>query len=144
MIDHISLRCRSLEVAKAFYGEALRPLGYGPIKTYPEAVGYGANGKPDFWITEGEVGAPAHVAFACSSRKMVDAFYEAALRAGGTDNGQPGPRPIYHRSYYGAFVLDPSGHNIEAVCHLAARGRSRAKPGTKRKPAGKTGRRKRR
>ncbi|WP_199698887.1 VOC family protein [Oleomonas cavernae] len=81
-------------------------------------VGLGTQGKPFFWISSG--GRPAghmHIAFAAPDRASVDAFYEAALAAGGKDNGAPGLRPHYHANYYGAFVLDPDGHNVEAVCH---------------------------
>jgi catechol 2,3-dioxygenase-like lactoylglutathione lyase family enzyme len=80
-------------------------------------VGFGESAKPDFWIRQGEVGAAVHVAFASEDRATVDAFHEAAMAAGGRDNGGPGLRPEYHPSYYGAFVFDPDGNNIEAVCH---------------------------
>lgn len=81
-------------------------------------LGYGVPPKPDFWIHEGEPQSPrVHIAFRAENRAQVRAFYEAAIRAGGTDNGPPGPRPHYHENYYGAFVLDPDGHNIEACCH---------------------------
>jgi len=87
---------------------------------YP-AAGFGANGKPDFWIGgEGGIDRPLHVAIVAKDRATVDAFYQAALAAGGRDNGSPGLRPHYHAHYYGAFVLDPDGHNIEAVCHAPA------------------------
>ena len=78
---------------------------------------FGAGGKPDFWIRQGEVAAPVHVAIQAKDRGAVDAFHAAALEAGGADNGAPGPRPQYHPSYYGAFVLDPDGNNVEAVRH---------------------------
>ena len=77
-----------------------------------------ADGKPDFWISEGRTGEPVHVAFASASRSPVDAFHRAALAAGGRDNGAPGIRAEYHPTYYGAFVLDPDGNNVEAVCHI--------------------------
>ena len=130
MIDHIGFAVRDYERAKAFYGQALAPLGYALIMEvsgetnasgYP-AAGYGADGKPDFWIgAEGNVGRPVplHVAIAVKTRAMVDAFHTAALAAGGKDNGAPGLRPHYHPNYYGAFVLDPEGNNIEAVCHAS-------------------------
>ena len=111
----------------------LGPLGYGIVMEvsaaetgHGAAVGFGApgkaddfqSGKPSFWIGEGErLGAPIHVAFVASSREAVDAFYRAGLAAGGKDNGHPGLRPHYHANYYAAFVLDPDGNNIEAVCH---------------------------
>jgi catechol 2,3-dioxygenase-like lactoylglutathione lyase family enzyme len=86
-------------------------------------LGYGVPPKPDFWITEGVPNEPRlHVAFRADSRGQVDAFYEAALAGGGRDNGPPGLRPHYHKDYYGAFVLDPDGHNIEAVCHAPEAG----------------------
>lgn len=83
-------------------------------------VGYGVAPKPDLWIASGSPQEPrVHIAFRADNREQVDAFYKAALAAGGRDNGPPGPRPHYHPGYYGAFVLDPDGHNIEAVCHSA-------------------------
>ncbi len=82
------------------------------------AAGFGRWGKPDFWISQGEPGQAFHIAFAADDRTTVDAFHEAAIAAGGRDNGGPGLRPEYHPSYYGAFVFDPDGNNIEAVCHM--------------------------
>lgn len=83
-------------------------------------VGLAIDGKPDFWLRAGVKTTPAvHVAFRAQSRALVDQFYKAAIAAGGKDNGAPGIREIYHPTYYGAFVLDPDGHNIEAVCHDA-------------------------
>ncbi len=129
MIDHIGFPVSDYERAKAFYAAALAPLGYtlimevGADKTdsAAPAAGFGANGKPDFWIGgEGGINRPLHVAIVANDRATVDAFYAAALAAGGRDNGSPGLRPHYHPYYYGAFVLDPDGHNIEAVCHTAA------------------------
>jgi len=129
MIDHMGMGVSDLARATAFYLEALKPLGIGMIMEVPAevtgngaAVGFGAQGKPFFWIGEGP--APqdthVHVAFAATSRADVDAFYQAALAAGGKDNGAPGLRPHYHANCYGAFVLDPDGNNIEAVCHAPA------------------------
>jgi len=126
VIDHIGFPVSDYERAKAFYAAALAPLGYtlimevGADKTESAspAAGFGANGKPDFWIGgEGGINRPLHVAIVARDRATVDAFYAAALAAGGRDNGSPGLRPHYHPHYYGAFVLDPDGHNIEAVCH---------------------------
>ncbi len=131
MIDHISLRCRDLEASKQFYEKALKPLGYAIGMTFPDGVGFGVGKRLDFWVTQGEVGTPTHIAFGCESRAMVDAFYKAALEAGAKDNGAPGLRD-YHPTYYGAFVLDPSGHNIEAVCHTSAAPAKKAS-----RPAGK-------
>jgi catechol 2,3-dioxygenase-like lactoylglutathione lyase family enzyme len=129
MIDHIGFPVSDYERAKTFYAAALAPLGYtlimevGADKTESAspAAGFGANGKPDFWIGgEGGINRPLHVAIVAKDRATVDAFYAAALAAGGRDNGPPGLRPHYHPHYYGAFVLDPDGHNIEAVCHTPA------------------------
>jgi catechol 2,3-dioxygenase-like lactoylglutathione lyase family enzyme len=124
MIDHIGLSVSEYEKAKAFYLKALAPIGYGLIMEVQQdendapACGFGKDGKPDFWIGgEGGLNKPIHVAFVVDDRATVDAFYKAALAAGGRDNGRPGLRPHYHPNYYGAFVRDPDGHNIEAVCH---------------------------
>jgi catechol 2,3-dioxygenase-like lactoylglutathione lyase family enzyme len=129
MIDHIGFAVSDYDRAKAFYTKALAPLGYALIMEvgasenasgYP-AAGFGIGGKPDFWIGgEGKLEKPLHVAIVAKDRTSVDAFYQAALAAGGKDNGAPGLRPHYHPNYYGAFVLDPDGHNIEAVCHAPA------------------------
>ena len=104
--------------AKAFYRAALAPLGYGVLMECEQFAGFGVAPKPDFWIGQGAPNEPrVHVAFRADTRADVDAFYRAAMAAGGRDNGPPGLRPHYHDNYYGAFVLDPDGHNIEAVCH---------------------------
>ena len=119
MIDHISLHVTDIAKAKAFYAAALAPLGYTILMDFGHAVGLGVAPKPDFWLAGGGPGRPpAHIAFRADNRAMVDAFYKAALAAGGRDNGVPGVRPQYHPNYYGGFVLDPDGNNIEAVCHL--------------------------
>jgi catechol 2,3-dioxygenase-like lactoylglutathione lyase family enzyme len=124
MLDHIGFGVSDYARAKSFYERALAPLGIGIVmEVTPEqtgdhsAVGFGSDNKPYFWIAPADVAARLHVAFAANSRAEVDAFYQAALAAGGRDNGAPGLRPHYHPNYYGAFVLDPDGHNIEAVCH---------------------------
>jgi catechol 2,3-dioxygenase-like lactoylglutathione lyase family enzyme len=126
MIDHVGFPVSDYERSKEFYSNALAPLGYALIMEYAgektesgyPAAGFGADGKPDFWIGgEGGLRGILHVAIAAKNRAAVDAFYRAALAAGGRDNGGPGLRPQYHPSYYGAFVLDPDGYNIEAVCH---------------------------
>jgi catechol 2,3-dioxygenase-like lactoylglutathione lyase family enzyme len=117
MIDHIGVAVSDLDRSIAFYTKALAPLGYELVRTLDFAAGFGVAGKPDFWIGRGEVKQTIHVAFRASGRAMVRAFYDAAIAAGGKDNGAPGPRPHYHEHYYGGFVLDPDGHNIEAVCH---------------------------
>jgi catechol 2,3-dioxygenase-like lactoylglutathione lyase family enzyme len=121
MIDHIGLSVADYERSKAFYPAALAPLGYALVMEITEAgpdAGFGAGGKPDFWLGPGEATTrQVHVAFGARDRATVRAFYDAALAAGAQDNGPPGLRPEYHPNYYGAFVLDPDGHNIEAVCH---------------------------
>jgi len=118
MIDHVTLNVRDLEPCKTFYEQALRPLGYELMMEYPEGCGFGADGKPDFFLAQrGEPSAPTHVALLSPDRKSVDAFHEAALAAGGQDNGPPGIRRVYHEYYYGAYVIDPEGNNIEAVTH---------------------------
>jgi len=128
MLDHIGLKVTSLARAKAFYDQALKPLGVTALFEAPAEktggtafIGYGEGVKPYFWISEQPRATELlHVAFAADTRAKVDAFYQAALAAGGKDNGPPGLRPHYHPTYYGAFVLDPDGHNIEAVCHAPA------------------------
>jgi catechol 2,3-dioxygenase-like lactoylglutathione lyase family enzyme len=129
MIDHIGFSVSDYERAKAFYAQALAPLGYVLVMEVPAekteagfaAGGFGAGGKPDLWIAgEGKLERPVHVAIVAQKRTDVDAFYRAALAAGGRDNGPPGLRPHYHLNYYAAFALDPDGHNIEAVCHTPA------------------------
>ena len=126
MIDHIGFAVSDYEQFKAFYTQALAPLGYALVMEVPAegnpsghpAAGFGIGGKPDFWIGgEGKLEKPMHVAITAKNRAAVDAFHKAALAAGGKDNGKPGLRPQYHPDYYAAFVFDPDGHNIEAVCH---------------------------
>ena len=127
MIDHGGVQVSDFAKSKAFYVRALGAIGYQLLAEFPAAVtgssevaGFGEPPKPDFWVAAGEPNKPpVHMAFRVGSRALVDAFYRAALAAGGRDNGAPGPRPHYHAQYYGAFVLDPDGHNIEAVCHEA-------------------------
>ena len=117
MIDHVGLQVLDLKKSKDFYEKALKPLGYSVLMDFGEGgMGLGKDGKPDFWLGKGEP-TKAHVAFVSSDHATVDAFYKAAIQAGGRDNGKPGPRKEYHPTYYGAFVLDPDGNNIEAVCH---------------------------
>jgi catechol 2,3-dioxygenase-like lactoylglutathione lyase family enzyme len=129
MLDHVGFKVSDFERSKAFYAAALAPLGYALVmEVTPEMTGtdsrhagFGVAGKPDFWIGTGETTRGSlHIALAAASRAVVDAFHAAALAAGATDNGAPGPRPHYHANYYGAFVRDPDGHNIEAVCHAPA------------------------
>ena len=125
MLDHVGFAVRDFRRAKAFYEKALAPLGIGLVmevtaeQTGGEAhAGFGAAGKPFFWIGTGKgLEGRLHVAFTAANRAAVDDFYRAAVAAGGADNGPPGVRAQYHPTYYGAFVLDPDGHNVEAVCH---------------------------
>jgi len=128
VLDHIGFSVSDLARSRAFYEKALAPLGIGKIMELSAEqtgsgghAGFGEGGKPYFWIgdrADSVLKGSMHVAFAAASRAAVDAFHRAALAAGGQDNGAPGLRPHYHSSYYGAFVLDPDGHNVEAVCHL--------------------------
>ena len=124
MLDHAGFPVSDYARSKAFYLQALAPLGYALVMEVQQhehdapAAGFGANGKPDLWIGgEGGLQRPIHIAIAAQDRAAVDAFYRAAIAAGGKDNGAPGLRPHYHPNYYAAFVLYPDGHNIEAVCH---------------------------
>lgn len=131
MIDHYTLPVTDYARSKVFYLAALGPLGYEvalaltraevPNLPFDEVCGLGVAGKPDFWLRPYDgVPTPTHIAFRAPNRAAVDAFHAAALAAGGKDNGPPGLRPHYHPGYYGAFVLDPDGYNIEAVCHEPA------------------------
>jgi len=129
MLDHVSLGTANLARARKFYDAALKPLGYKMVLPVPGyGYGYGgAKGDAKFWIglplakrRKPRASAGTHVAFLAENRKSVDAFYKAAIRAGAKDNGKPGLRPEYHANYYGAFVFDPDGNNIEAVCHAPA------------------------
>lgn len=122
MLDHVGISVSDIARSKAFYEAALAPLGITCLMTVEAGEdsfsGFGRE-RPQFWIGGGQALAHGvHVAFSSPDRKTVDAFHAAALAAGGKDNGAPGLRPHYHADYYGAFVLDPDGHNIEAVCHL--------------------------
>ena len=126
MIDHIGIAASRLQQSKDFYSAALKPLGIGLLAEFPaeltgktDVAGFGladGSGGPEFWLSEGKPGSPVHVGFLAEDRAAVDAFYAAAIAAGGKDNGPPGPRPHYHEHYYAAFVLDPDGHNVEAMC----------------------------
>lgn len=132
MIDHITLLVSDYTRSRDFYLAALEPLGYAKVMEFtreqvpglPCAItgGLGVGGKPDLWLrpTEGGPLAPTHIALHCATRAEVDAFHAAALAAGAEDHGAPGLRPQYHPNYYGAFVLDPDGYNLEAVCHAPA------------------------
>ncbi len=128
MIDHVGITVNNIKKSKEFYSKALEPLGYVLCKNSPRAVsfgvpeGHGKSADPggDFWLSEGTPMTPrVHFAFNAASRLDVDAFFAASLAAGGIENGAPALRPHYHPNYYAAFVLDPDGYNIEAVCHAA-------------------------
>lgn len=124
MLDHISLGVKNLRKAQDFYDAVLKPLGYKRVWDIEGSAGYGRSARePRFWLAEPEKGAARsapgmHIAFVAPNRARVRAFHEAALAAGGKDNGAPGLRPQYHPHYYGAFAIDPDGNHIEAVCHL--------------------------
>ncbi len=125
MIDHTGLKVGNFAKAKEFYAAALAPLGYQVLFEADAATmgvdiaGLGVPPAMDFWLAGGGPNEPRiHVAFAAKDRAQVDSFYQAALAAGGAANGAPGLRPQYHPNYYGAFVLDPDGHDVEAVCHV--------------------------
>lgn len=131
MLDHLGFTVADYPRSRAFYAQVLAPLGYGVVMDVTkemsggyEGCGFGPPGKPAFWVgsgtgtrATGASGRGMHIAFVARTRAEVDAFHAAALAAGATDNGAPGLRPQYHPHYYGAFVIDPDGHNIEAVCH---------------------------
>lgn len=127
LLDHVTLFVSDYPRSKAFYEAALAPLGVKLLMEYGQAAGFGREQKADFWIGAGPTSyhrpehlrilTPSHIAFAARSKEEVDGFHRAALAAGGTDFGPPGPRPVYHAGYYGAFILDPDGHNVEAVIH---------------------------
>jgi catechol 2,3-dioxygenase-like lactoylglutathione lyase family enzyme len=136
MIDHVSIRVADYDRSKTFYSAVLAPLGYTLAMETAAGAGFRREHVPSFWIRQGTptgvsgsagrdelagCGGPAvHVAFSSDNRSTVDAFHRAALAAGGHDNGAPRLRAEYHPHYYGAFVLDPDGYNIEAVCHRAS------------------------
>jgi catechol 2,3-dioxygenase-like lactoylglutathione lyase family enzyme len=128
MIDHLSISVTDYPKSRAFYLAALAPLGYTmcmeftskdvPSLPHAQVGGLGADGKPDLWLAQSDVGtSPTHIAIVAKSRAAVDGFYRAALEAGAKSNGEPGIRAQYHPTYYGAFVIDLNGHNLEAVCH---------------------------
>ena len=142
MIDHTGLSVNDFATSRAFFAQALAPLGYKVMMEFPPeqaggnpVAGFG-DSHPDLWILGGKPTAPpVHIAFRARNRATVDAFYKAPLAAGGRDNGPPGIRAHYHPDYYGAFVLDPDGNNIEAVCHEPPGG---AKPKSAKTPAAKS------
>ena len=118
MIDHVILNVRDSAASRRFYERALAPLDYEVVMELGASCGFGRSGKPDFWIAQrGNPQSDVHVAFSSPDRVTVDRFHAAAVAAGGEDNGAPGLRPHYHEHYYAAFVRDPDGNNVEAVCH---------------------------
>ncbi|MCO6503313.1 MAG: VOC family protein [Acidimicrobiales bacterium] len=123
MIDHIGIEVADITASTEFYTRALAPLGITPLMEFEGGVGFGSDlgsgPRPYLWLNERgrEPVSGAHIALRAKTIEQVQEFYEAAIAAGGTDNGAPGPRPHYHPGYYGAFVFDPDGNNIEAVCH---------------------------
>ena len=127
MLDHVGMPVSDYERSKVFYSKVLKPLGYDLVFEVSSketggnrSAGFGAGKRPQFWIGTGKpIKGAVHFAFTAKNRESVRAFYDAAMKAGGSDNGAPGLRPHYHEYYFGAFVHDPDGHNIEAVCHLA-------------------------
>ncbi len=120
IIDHLGIAVSNYQASKTFYTQCLAPLGIQLIMEVQGWGGFGKDGKPDFWFGEqSPAHTQMHIAFVAQNREEVDHFYQAALAAGAVDNGAPGLRPEYHADYYGAFVIDPDGHNIEAVCHKA-------------------------
>lgn len=117
MIDHIGIAVKDYEKSKGFYIETLKTLGYELLMEFPNVGGFGSNGKAEFWISQEEEHSKNHIAFCSKSREEVDAFYNKAIELGAKDNGKPGIREMYHPNYYGAFVIDFDGNNIEAVFH---------------------------
>jgi catechol 2,3-dioxygenase-like lactoylglutathione lyase family enzyme len=128
MIDHLGITVRDFAASKEFYLKALAPLGIGLVMNVSKEdtgaasdhAGLGAENNPFFWISEGAASGPMHLCFTAKTRADVDAFYKAAIAAGARDNGGPGIRAHYHPNYYGAFVIDPNGVNLEAACHKPA------------------------
>jgi catechol 2,3-dioxygenase-like lactoylglutathione lyase family enzyme len=122
MLDHIGINVSNYDRSRAFFEQALSPLAFSLLtEPIPHTGGFGADGKPSFWITDSRhpTTENVHIAFTAPDRATVDAFHAAALEVGGTDNGGPGIRELYHPTYYSAYVLDPDGNNIEVVCHRA-------------------------
>jgi catechol 2,3-dioxygenase-like lactoylglutathione lyase family enzyme len=116
-IDHTAMNVTDLERSRAFYSDALKPLGYSLMFEMGDFLGFGDGQMPNLGVVRRDPSGGGHVALAAADRKTVDAFHEAAMAAGGTDNGGPGVREHYHPTYYAAYVRDPDGNNIEAVCH---------------------------
>jgi|SRR3954454_2969464 catechol 2,3-dioxygenase-like lactoylglutathione lyase family enzyme len=121
MIDHLALNVSDVAASRAFYEAALAPLGFAVVMEWEGRVAFGPTARPIFFLAKREpVNTGLHIAFQAADRAAVDAFHDAALAAGGRDNGGPDMRPQYHPHYYGAFILDPDGNNAEAVCHTPA------------------------
>jgi catechol 2,3-dioxygenase-like lactoylglutathione lyase family enzyme len=121
MFDHLGFGVTDYAKSRAFFLQALEPLGIGVVMEGEHGLGLGPKGKPALWLhATSDKPAPLHIAFVAQTREQVHAFHRAALAAGGKDNGAPGLRPHYHPHYYGAFVIGPDGHNVEAVCHAPA------------------------
>ena len=119
MIDHISISISDFAASKHFYTKVLAPLGIHVVGEDDGWIGFGKNQQGVFWFGVGDAPLqPMHIAYTANSREIVDSFYAAALSSGGQCNGPPGVRERYHPNYYAAFVLDPDGHNVEAVCHI--------------------------
>jgi catechol 2,3-dioxygenase-like lactoylglutathione lyase family enzyme len=146
VIDHVGWQVADYDLSVRFYAAVLKPLGWKKQMEFDwgggKSVGFGPAGKPFLWLSSGGRTTPhIHFAFAAGSRAAVDAFHKAALKAGAKDNGAPGLRPEYHENYYAAFVLDPDGHNIEAVIHTpppkAARKAASVRKASAKKPAAK-------
>jgi catechol 2,3-dioxygenase-like lactoylglutathione lyase family enzyme len=120
MLDHLSIQCSDVDASRAFYDAVLTPLGGGRVMDFGPVVGYGVDGKPSFWVgplSTGEPNREVHVAFVAPNRAAVRAFFDAAVTTGAEVLHEPRLWPEYHPSYYGAFVRDPDGNNVEAVCH---------------------------
>ena len=121
MLDHLSIQCRDIAASATFYDQALAPLGGTRILDFREAIGFGVPPKPDFWLGAQQTGdgfRESHIAFEAPDRATVDAFFAAAVQAGAEVLHEPRVWPEYHPNYYGAFVRDPDGNNVEAVCHF--------------------------
>jgi len=121
MLDHLSIQCADVAASAAFYEAVLAPLGASKVMDFGQIIGFGTEPKPEFWIgprTTGDGFREAHIAFVAPGRKAVQAFFDAAVSVGATVLNEPRVWPEYHPNYYGAFVRDPDGNNVEAVCHL--------------------------
>jgi catechol 2,3-dioxygenase-like lactoylglutathione lyase family enzyme len=120
MLDHIAIGVHDLQASRAFFVQALAPLGMRVVFEETKAVGLGRGQAPSLWLDAKLINCPPmHLAFTAASRAQVDEFYRQAIAAGAKDNGAPGVREHYHRDYYAAFVISPEGHNVEAVCRQA-------------------------